>query len=81
MENITFPEIKLMVDLVKKGQSLISPKKIQEKIRKLWGKDVSLQQIYKALDLNFDEDFERESDKIKYYGNIHGTNIGIYTTS
>lgn len=64
---IKFPEIKLMVTLVKAEKPLISPKEINLRICKIWKIYVPLRQIYKALDLEFDEDFERESNKIKYY--------------
>ena len=66
MNNLEFPEIKLMVNLIKTGCSLISPKNIQEKIRNTWKKDVSLQLIYKTLDYKFNEDFELESRKMEY---------------
>lgn len=66
---ITFPEIKLMVTLVKSELPFApSPQKILEKVCERFGIILSLQDIYQALDMNFDEDFERESNKIKYYG-------------
>jgi hypothetical protein len=67
-------EIKLMVDLVKSESPLISPEEINYKICELWEIFVPLHKIYSALGVEFNEDFELESNQIKYYGDIYGRN-------
>lgn len=67
MAEITLPEIKLMVDLVRSESPLISPEEINYKICEIWEIYVPLRQIYQILDISFDEDFELENRKLQYY--------------
>ena len=71
----TWNEINLMVslsklDLTNSGEPCF-PEKIRENIWKIFEKDVSLHDIYYALDMEYNEDFELESRKHSYVKQIY----------
>lgn len=62
-------EIKVLILALKLSNfinSKSSPKYIHSKLNEVFEISISLQDVYTALDLEFEEDFELESRKILY---------------
>lgn len=58
------PEVKLMIDLVREGNSNINSKEIQEKVWNIFRIKLSLQDIHQTLGIGEDEDYELENRKV-----------------
>ena len=67
VNNIELETLKFKVNLIRLKYPKLSPNEIKDKLYEIFGENISIYNIYKILDLDIIEDFEKESNKIKFY--------------